>query len=136
MTKILISSLFFAGLLVGTAGAQMPETPAVDTGIYGWQLMTPAERSALRERMRDAETAEERERIRNEHHAKMDQRAKARGMELRRMQPGSGPANGPGDGHMMQKGGKGQKGTPHACKGMYSGPQECRGMRSDKSGGK
>lgn len=50
--------------------------------VYGWQLMTDAERAAYRERMRNAETEEERERIRAEHHQAMQQRAAEMGVEL------------------------------------------------------
>jgi hypothetical protein len=50
--------------------------------IYGSQLMTTEERDAFRARMRAATTAEERERIRSEHHEQMKERAKAQGMTL------------------------------------------------------
>lgn len=47
--------------------------------VYGYQLMTPAERDAYRERMRAARTVEEREQLRLEHHARMQARAKEQG---------------------------------------------------------
>lgn len=61
--------------------------------IYGWQLMTPEERQALRSRMRSA-TPEERAQIRREHHAAMQARARERGLEL--PDPPPGWAQGPG----------------------------------------
>lgn len=53
-----------------------------DQDIYGYQLMTPQERDEYRERMRAASTAQEREQIRAEHHALMQERAKERGVML------------------------------------------------------
>jgi hypothetical protein len=53
-----------------------------DRDIYGYQLMTEQERNTYRERMRNAATAEERNRIRAEHHEQMKMRAKERGMKI------------------------------------------------------
>lgn len=50
--------------------------------IYGSQLMTPQERAAYREKIRNAKTAEERARIRAEHHKEMQERAKQQGKTL------------------------------------------------------
>jgi hypothetical protein len=50
--------------------------------IYGSQLMTPQERAAYREKIRNAKTAEERTRIRAEHHKEMQERAKQQGKTL------------------------------------------------------
>lgn len=50
--------------------------------IYGSQLMTQQERLEFRERMRAAGSAEEREQIRQEHHQRMQIRAKERGVTL------------------------------------------------------
>jgi len=70
-----------------------------DQQIYGYQLMTPAERDAHRIKMRAAKNAEERERIRAEHHAEMQIRAKEKGMTLPDMPPaGRGPGTGGGGG--------------------------------------
>ncbi len=70
--------------------------------IYGSQLMTPEERAQFRERMRAAKTEDERERIRREHHAQMQQRAKERGVTL--------PDEPPPRGHMRERGGMGPGG--------------------------
>ncbi len=80
--------------------------------IYGYELMTPEERQAHREAMRHAKTREERDRIRAEHHQRMQQRAKERGITLPDEPPmrglgggmgprpdaGMGPGKGPGGG--------------------------------------
>ncbi|WP_291009259.1 hypothetical protein [Hydrogenophaga sp.] len=50
--------------------------------IYGYELMTDQERNAQRERMRAAKTLQERDRIRAEHRAQMDARAKERGVAI------------------------------------------------------
>ena len=50
--------------------------------VYGYQLMTPEERTAYQEKMRAATTWEERQKIRDEHRALMDQRAKEKGVTL------------------------------------------------------
>ena len=73
--------------------------------IYGSQLMTQQERIEYSNRMRAAKTEQEREQIRKEHHERMKERAKERGVILpdeppaRGMGPGSG-GMGPGSGGM------------------------------------
>lgn len=71
--------------------------------VYGSQLMTRQERMEYHNRMRAAKTLEERERIRKEHHAKMQLRAKERGVTLPEMPPV--PGGGMGPGRMMGPGG-------------------------------
>ena len=71
---------------------------AADQDIYGYQLMTPAERTAHRDKMRQAKTAEEREQIRAAHHAEMQIRAKQKGLTLPDMPANRGPGSGPGGG--------------------------------------
>jgi hypothetical protein len=65
----------------------------------GQQLMTPEERTALQEQMRNAKTPEERQKLAEANHAEMQKRAKEKG--ITRPQPhgpgaGSGPGFGPG----------------------------------------
>ncbi|HDR9483052.1 TPA: hypothetical protein QDC20_000145 [Burkholderia aenigmatica] len=82
--------------------------PGVESGgmIYGSQLMTPAERTEYRTRMLAAASDAEREKIRTEHHAEMQKRAKARGIKLpdgppmRGMHRGKGMGMGMGPGYM------------------------------------
>lgn len=69
--------------------------------IFGSQLMTAEERAAYRAKMRAANTLEEREQIRCEHHERMVERAKAQGITL----PEEPPARGMGSGNMGPGGG-------------------------------
>lgn len=79
--------------------------------IYGSQLMTQQERAEYQARMRAANTDEERERLRLEHHERMTERAKARGVALPDQPPGDrggmGPGRGAGPGGGMGPGGSG-----------------------------
>lgn len=77
--------------------------------IYGSQLMSQQERDQYRQRMRDAQTAQERDRIRQEHHEQMKERAKAQGKTLPDGPPphGKGKGWGPGHGKGMGPGGGG-----------------------------
>jgi len=84
-------------------------TLAADQGqVYGSQLMTPQERTEYRARLRAAETAQARERIRREHHEQMKERAKAQGITLPDEPPprggGMGPGGGMGSGAGMARG--------------------------------
>lgn len=60
------------------------------TPIYGSQLMTQQERDEYRAKMRSSKTAEERERLRYEHHEQMQERAKERGITLPAQPPTPG----------------------------------------------
>lgn len=93
----------------GAAYAQASQTPqAENERIYGSQLMTPQERSQYRQQLRQAQTVEERDRIRAQHHEEMQARAKERGLTLPDEPPAQGMGMGPGPGHgggMMGPGG-------------------------------
>lgn len=120
------ANTFTAACLVGVAIAMTAgladaqprppaQGPAAGSGgmIYGSQLMTPAERTEYRTRMLAAASDAEREKIRAEHHAEMQKRAKARGIKLPDMPPmrgmhrGQGMGMGMGPGYM-----RGQPGGP------------------------
>ena len=73
---------------------------------YGSELMTPKENAEYRARMQAVKTAEEREQIRKEHHEKMKERAKARGVTLPDEPPAGGDGMGPNDGGMRPGGGR------------------------------
>ena len=78
------------------SSAAEPEEP-----IYGRQLMTQQERREYHEQMRSAKSWEEREQFRREHHQRMRERARAKGVTLPDPPPARGPgaapgANGPG----------------------------------------
>ena len=81
--------------------------------IYGSQLMTRQERMEYRNKMREMKTMEEREAFRMEHHKKMQERAKAKGITLPDEPParggmmmGPGGGMGPSGGGMMGPGGR------------------------------
>jgi hypothetical protein len=81
--------------------------------IYGSQLMTLQERTEFRAKMRATKTAEEREKLRKEHHERMVVRAKERSVTLPDEPPvrsgsmmGSGGVMGPGGGGMDPGGGR------------------------------
>lgn len=63
--------------------------------IYGSQLMTAEERSEYRQRMRELKTQQERDELRKAHHAKMQERAKERGVVLPDQPPARGAGAGP-----------------------------------------
>jgi hypothetical protein len=73
--------------------------------IYGGELMTPEERNAYAEKMRNAKTQDERLKLRDEHRAEMQKRAKEKGVTLPEPRgplaatgPGPGPGGQPGKG--------------------------------------
>jgi hypothetical protein len=91
LKKLMLTSALTAvlALLSVQALAQKPEP------IYGSQLMTEQERSEYRDRMRAAKTIEAREKIREENHRRMSERAKQQGISLPD-QPRPGLGKGPG----------------------------------------
>ena len=103
-------------LAVGPASTAYGQEPPV----YGRQLMTEQEWLEYRERMRAATSEEERERIRLEHHARMQERAKEMGVTLPDEPPATGMGGGMGRGQgmgagqggmMRQGGGAGRRGN-------------------------
>jgi hypothetical protein len=93
-----------ASALATPARAQ-PATPVwllaqadADIPIYGSQLMTDAERADYRSRWRAARSDDERERLRSEHHDRMQERARDRGVTLPHEPPPRGAGPGPGGG--------------------------------------
>jgi hypothetical protein len=107
-SKILMMTLltmtFLFSVIPGMADAQ----EAVQEQIYGYQLMTPLEQEQYRARMHSAATPEERLRIRNEHHERMQVRAREQGVMLPDEPPESGMGQGRGMGY--GSGGMGQGG--------------------------
>jgi len=73
------------------SSAAEPEEP-----IYGHQLMTQQERREHREQMRSAKSWEEREQLRREHHERMRERARAKGIALPDPPPVRSPGVAPG----------------------------------------
>ena len=113
ITAVILGStlVVFSGFAVAADQDQTRDQTrdqAREQTIYGYQLMTQQERAQYQAQMRNAKTAEERERLRNEHHEKMQARAKERGVLLPDMPPkrgggmnqnnGMGPGSGMGGG--------------------------------------
>ncbi|MBK6402257.1 MAG: hypothetical protein IPP18_11560 [Rhodocyclaceae bacterium] len=84
----------FAVLGTGNAAAETQQQ------VYGSQLMTRQERIDYRNQMRLLKTEEERIAFRAEHHKKMQERAKERGVTLPETPPARGAGMGPGMGGM------------------------------------
>jgi hypothetical protein len=93
-----MTAVVLATLSVGTVAAQ-DATPA-----YGSQLMTRQERFEYRNQMRALKTQEERNALRLEHHSRMQERAKEKGLSLPDTPPNPGAGMGPGMGGGMGPG--------------------------------
>lgn len=89
--------------------------------IYGSQMMTPEERAEFTARMRAAETDEEREQIRKEHHEHMKERAERLGVKLPDKPPAGGRGMGPGGGAGSRDGGTGRGMGPGGGTGSRDG---------------
>lgn len=79
--------------------SQKPAKKQAQERIYGSQLMTQQERAEHRAKMRSLKTREEREVYRLEHHKKMQERAKEKGLALPDEPPSRGGGMGAGGGY-------------------------------------
>ena len=96
----MVATAVLGSMAVGATLAQGGRNMPGDR-LFGRDLMTEQERLILRERLRNARTGEERERIRAEHHERMRERAEAQGFTLpEEPMAGGGPRSGgmPGQG--------------------------------------
>ena len=110
-------------ILVSTLLMMFPFSPVLaDEPVYGSQLMTEQERQEHRAKMQSMKTEAERDRYRMEHHKKMQERAKERGVTL----PDKPQYQGTG------KQGKGQ--GKEKGKGLQNSQGKCGGQ--GKGGGK
>ncbi|WP_305047151.1 hypothetical protein [Geoalkalibacter sp.] len=116
-----IGVMLLAGQVALAAGQQrmqqqlqIQDREQVQEQIYGSQMMSDEERAAYQARMKAAQSEEERERIRAEHHEQMKIRAKEQGISLpdeppqKGMGMGMGKGMGPGGGMGGQGPGKGR----------------------------
>lgn len=101
LSTLLPMALHGAQAATPKAAEAMPAS--TEMPVYGSQLMSDSERTAFRARMWAAQSDEERNRIRAEHHEEMKKRAQAKGMTLPDMPPAmpGRPGSGPG---MMRQG--------------------------------
>jgi len=98
--------------------------------IYGYDMMSDAERNEYRTKMRGAKTDKERQALREEHRSTMTARMKERGIEPGQMRgkgagpggPGDGKGKGGGPGYGPRGGGPGDGRGPGAGKGSGPGP--------------
>jgi len=90
MRSIPLAAALAALVLSASAAAQQPAAPAPAASApgrvgpdstYGWELMTPQERDAYREKMIAAPTRDECRRLRDEHIESMARRARNRGIK-------------------------------------------------------
>jgi hypothetical protein len=114
LTVILSITGGFVSLIPATSMAADQERSQAQTQkqerIFGSQLMTRKERAEHRAKLRSLKTLEEREAYRLEHHNKMLERAKERGVTLPDEPPAGGmgmmgPGGGMGPGNGMGPGG-------------------------------
>jgi UDP-glucose 6-dehydrogenase len=82
----LMTGLLMAGAAIGAytppAMAAEKTQARAQEQVYGYELMTEQERAEHRARIRSLKTEQEREQFRLEHHKKMQERAKERGVTL------------------------------------------------------
>lgn len=123
MKRTLVMSVLTSGLLMAASSSFAAEEATVQEQareqiqtkeqvrekekIYGSQMMTKQERIEHHSKMRAAKTAEERERIRAEHHEAMKVRAQERGVTLPDAPPERGMGQGTGAGNNAAPGGGG-----------------------------
>ncbi len=99
----LIATAIVAGIAAATGMSAFAQTTSqtqtqTQQRIYGSQLMTAQERNEYQQRMRELKTQQERDQFRQEHHAKMQERAKERGVKLPDEPPMQGKGAGPREG--------------------------------------
>jgi hypothetical protein len=124
MTRIShFAAAIVAGAILALSSGAIAQTPAstqvqTQQRVYGSQLMTVQERNDYRQQMRALKNPQERDQFRSEHHTKMQEPAKERGVTLPDAPPpqgrgagpraGNAPAMGTGPGPMPGGGGKGR----------------------------
>ena len=81
MTGLLVAGAAVSAYTPPTYAAEKTQVRQQDP-VYGHELMTEQERAEHRTKMRALKTEKEREQFRLEHHKKMQERAKERGVTL------------------------------------------------------
>lgn len=110
--------------------SQMQEQPMDSAGypISGYDMMSAQEREQYREQMRSM-TPEQRQAFRQEHHQRMVERARARGVDIGNLPP-SAPGQKKGQGGGMMN--NGQKGT---MDGKGNGMNKSQEWKQNSGGG-
>lgn len=88
------AALLAAAMTPAAAQQSPPPAPKREMRVYGEEVMTPQERQAYVDRMRAAKTREDRIKLRDEHRAEMQQRAKEKGVTLQEPQRRGGEKGG------------------------------------------
>jgi len=93
LKSILAAAL--TGVILSTSGLALARGPwAANQGnTWGWQLMTPAERTEHQTKMRSFKTYDECKAYQEEHHTQMEARAKEKNVTLPAMGSGYGCDN-------------------------------------------
>ncbi len=96
--RILFSALLVSatGLFTGIVPAVAQEQGQQSEQVYGRQLMSPEELDEFRTKMRSLPNEEERNKLREEHHNQMKERAEQQGLSLPDTPPAQGGGMGPG----------------------------------------
>jgi hypothetical protein len=107
MSPLVIALFLASGVTWAADETQAQERVETQQQVYGYQLMTNEERMEMRNKMRAAKTAQEREKIQAEHHERMKVRANEMGVTLpdQPMMKGGGMGMGAGAGQGQVKGG-------------------------------
>ena len=93
--KTLVFAVITSAMAWISVGVHAQDQPQTQKQVYGYQLMTDAERTAYQTKMRTLKTTAERDAFRTDHHDQMKARAAEKGLTLP-------------DAPMMNKTGKGQ----------------------------
>jgi hypothetical protein len=105
MTGLLVAGITISAYAPPTYAAEETQAKQQEQ-VYGYELMTEQERAEHRTRMRAFKTEQEREQFRLEHHKKMQERAKERGVTLPDEPMPRGKGMGGGQGGGMGGGGR------------------------------
>jgi hypothetical protein len=124
--KTLMAAAIAAAMMTMTVSlfaAEQPAAPAQKSEpIYGYRMMNDQERNEYRERMRNAPSAEARQKVRDEHRQLMETRAKERGVTLPEPRGPRGPGYGPGGQGKGPGYGPGGQGKGYGPGGQGKGP--------------
>lgn len=114
------SMILTAGAALLTAAMSLPVYAQDDDAVFGRQLMTQEELQQHRQTMQGLATKEERQQYRQQHHQRMLERARERGVTLPEEPGKQGKGMGP-------KPGKGEQKGPGAGQGQGSGVPQGQG---------